>query len=675
MSGDSSADVAAQSTALMLASLVGAVVLAAVVRVAFRSTKAAARRHELAALAARRVEVRNAKRETLRALLAKHSEACTLTPKQLSRLARLPAAALAAAVREGDLSRVTIMTVFCMRALKAGEELGAVAEEFYDEALARAAELDAAADAGKEYAANCLSCDSFTATASLVPSTADEDEDDGSRLQELARAGRLLEGVPVSIKDCLLMKGADNTMGLAVRCFKPSQEDSHFVSLLRQQGAIPFVRGNVPQSLMLPECDNNVWGLGRNPWNRERTPGGSSGGEGALVAMRAAPIAIGTDIGGSVRIPAAYCGVFGLKPTPQRLTHHGKTAPRPKDIDGQPLIVSTAGPLANSVEDLTLVMRAWLVPEMWRRDPTVPPVPFSEHLYRGVVSTVADAAEARAQGLRACVGRGGARKKLRIGYYAFDGFAASAPTGARAVETAVKALRALGHECVPFTPPRVADAMVLYIAIMGADGDMAGFRAGLDGEALHPAYSRVATMASLGRPLRAVLAALLRAMGQPNPARLTEATHGKTAQEHWADGVEFVRYCREFHTAWAAAGLDAVVCPGTVLPAVAHGMSRDILPMFTHSFLWNMVHYPVGALPVTTVRADELDYSKAEGAGTDAFNQAAAEALKGAEGMPFGVQIAARPYHDELVLRLMKELEGAGVGKGMVPPAAELIKD
>lgn len=95
------------------------------------------------------------------------------------------------------------------------------------------------------------------------------------------------------------------------------------MELLRDAGAIPFVRSNVPQALMLPETDNNVWGRTSNPWDVSRSVGGSSGGEGGLIAFGASPLGIGTDIGGSIRNPAHVCGIVGLKPTPHRISHQG----------------------------------------------------------------------------------------------------------------------------------------------------------------------------------------------------------------------------------------------------------------------------------------------------------------------------------------------------------------
>jgi Asp-tRNA(Asn)/Glu-tRNA(Gln) amidotransferase A subunit family amidase len=163
--------------------------------------------------------------------------------------------------------------------------------------------------------------------------------------------------------------------------FRPASADALIVEMLRDAGAIPVVKGNVPQQLLLPMSGNAIWGTANNPWDFSRTPGGSSGGDAALVSVGAAAIAIGTDIGGSIRIPCSNCGVFGFKPTPQRMSRKGMPACRPGDSAGQEDIVPTAGPIARSVGDLTTVMRVlWAhgPNKMFERDPFVVPMPFDE---------------------------------------------------------------------------------------------------------------------------------------------------------------------------------------------------------------------------------------------------------------------------------------------------------
>lgn len=119
-----------------------------------------------------------------------------------------------------------------------------------------------------------------------------------------------------------------------------------------------FCKTNVPQMLMLPETANNVFGTTTNPWNHARCAGGSSGGEGALIGARASPLGIGTDIGGSIRIPATFNGITGFKPTPWRVSDQGITLPfLTEDRMGMQAVKLSAGPMARYVEDLVLMLK------------------------------------------------------------------------------------------------------------------------------------------------------------------------------------------------------------------------------------------------------------------------------------------------------------------------------
>lgn len=119
---------------------------------------------------------------------------------------------------------------------------------------------------------------------------------------------------------------------------------------IESNGAIPFVKSNVPQLLLINESNNWIWGRSENPWNRARSTGGSSGGEAGLVTLGASPVGFGSDGGGSVRIPALNCGIYGLKPTGKRITKLGHKKPSqyaPRHIFG------VNGTLARSVDDVS----------------------------------------------------------------------------------------------------------------------------------------------------------------------------------------------------------------------------------------------------------------------------------------------------------------------------------
>ncbi|XP_023344204.1 fatty acid amide hydrolase 1 [Eurytemora carolleeae] len=128
-----------------------------------------------------------------------------------------------------------------------------------------------------------------------------------------------LYGLPISVKECFFVKGYDATIGLSGLINKPALEDSPYVKFIKDAHGIPFCLTNIPQTMVSYSCSNPVYGNTCNPHDLLRTPGGSSGGEGALIAAGASLLGIGSDIGGSLRIPSHFSGVVGLKPTNGRI--------------------------------------------------------------------------------------------------------------------------------------------------------------------------------------------------------------------------------------------------------------------------------------------------------------------------------------------------------------------
>ncbi|GAB0193125.1 vitamin D3 hydroxylase-associated protein-like [Grus japonensis] len=189
---------------------------------------------------------------------------------------------------------------------------------------------------------------------------------------------RLQEGslYPKTVLYTYLEKGHLVTCGLVQCLGTPVQEDSVLVKVLKRQGAIPFAMTNVPQSLFNYDCSNPIFGQTLNPFSHQKSPGGSSGGEGALIAGGGSILGIGSDVGGSIRLPSSFCGLCGLKPTAERLSLSGVGDP----VSGILAVPCALGPMARDVDSLALCMKALLCQDMFWLDPTVPPIPFNEEL-------------------------------------------------------------------------------------------------------------------------------------------------------------------------------------------------------------------------------------------------------------------------------------------------------
>jgi Asp-tRNA(Asn)/Glu-tRNA(Gln) amidotransferase A subunit family amidase len=161
----------------------------------------------------------------------------------------------------------------------------------------------------------------------------------------------MLHGVPVTIKDSFDVAGLPTRSGSRLRKNTPATADAPAVARLRAEGAIVLGKTNTPELLAAYESDNLITGRSNNPWDPERTPGGSSGGEAAAIAAFCSPGGIGSDGGGSIRVPAHFCGIAGLKPTPGRVPAGGHFPSM-----GYPGgLVGVVGPMARTAEDLRLL--------------------------------------------------------------------------------------------------------------------------------------------------------------------------------------------------------------------------------------------------------------------------------------------------------------------------------
>ncbi|KFQ85459.1 Fatty-acid amide hydrolase 1, partial [Phoenicopterus ruber ruber] len=461
------------------------------------------------------------------------------------------------------------------------------------------------------------------------------------QLQEIQRQREkgLLYGIPVSIKDHVGHKGHLSTCGLVQCLDTPVQEDSVLVKVLKSQGAIPFAMTNVPQSLFNYDCSNPVFGQTLNPLNHQKSPGGSSGGEGALIAGRGSILGIGSDIGGSIRLPSSFCGLCGLKPTAERLREVDQClAPRSLNVDicSRPTPVPCAvGPMARDVDSLALCMKALLCQEMFQLDPTVPPIPFDEEVYSSSAP-------------------------LRVGYYDTDGYFPLPPCMRRAVWETRGALQAAGHQLVPFSPPRIHYVMTeLFLKTFFADGG----RAWLDvftGDIVDPNLKSQVNCCKIPRLVKKLLALILKPLQFllllkfKNVATISTR---RSVKEMWNHHHQIEVYRTEFIARWRELQLDVVLCP-VLGPAFTTGYPGKLLTAISSTMLYNVLNFPAGVVPVSTVtEADEEELRLYRGCCDDPWDRTLKQAVAGAVGLPVAVQCVALPWQEELCLRFMKEVE------------------
>jgi amidase len=355
-----------------------------------------------------------------------------------------------------------------------------------------------------------------------------------------------LHGVPVSIKDSINVGGTKCTAGtLGRRNAPPAQEDATLVRRLRAAGAIPIAKTNLPDLLFAFESDNLIYGRTNNPYDLDRTPGGSSGGESALIAACGSPLGLGSDCAGSVRVPAAFCGITSIKPTSGRLPRTGHVPPAGGWIEA----LWQIGPMARYTEDLALAMK--LLAGEDEADFTSPPVPLDD------LPTPSP---------------------LRIAFFTYNGFARCSPQIESAVRECAGRLLRNGIQVEERTPPGMDEVYELEMALLGSDG----------GEGIDD-YLRDVGSTKVHRFLIEGFLGRMRKFRAP----------ARDLALRWAQWDQYRADTRRFLNQY-----DAILCPAYTQVALKHGESvKDgNFEGFSYTMAWNLA----GA-PAATVRCAEAD--------------------------------------------------------------------
>ncbi|HEY5240422.1 MAG TPA: amidase family protein [Polyangiaceae bacterium] len=453
------------------------------------------------------------------------------------------------------------------------------------------------------------------------PARADAEASDARRARGESRGP--LDGVPVTVKECFDVAGRATTLGIPSWAGRIAERDAAMVTALRQAGAVVLGRTNLSQTMLYVEARNPLFGQTANPWSLAHSPGGSSGGEGAAVAAGMSPLGIGTDIGGSIRTPAHFCGVAGFKPSLDRLPMRGYRSV----LAGQEAVRGMGGPIARTVGDLMLLFRALDRLDLSSLDPRVPPMGH-------------DAPEnARIDA-------------MRIGFYCGDGVLTPSKAVSRAVLRAMESLRARGCAVTLFEPPDVRGVLSAYLGALSADGG-AGIVAALAGGEVDPVLEPLRRMASVPGAARRVMARAARAFGQANLALMLEAMGEKSVSELWALTDRLRTQRSSLVDAMERSGVDVLLCPPFATPALPHGASKNFTLASSYSIVFNAAQLPAGVVPVTRVRPDESSRT----AGRDALERQAAKIDAASAGLPVGVQVVGRAWRDREVLAVMQAIE------------------
>lgn len=252
-----------------------------------------------------------------------------------------------------------------------------------------------------------------------------------------------LFGLPISLKDSFQVAGYDTSTGLGCYVGEPAEHNSAIAAMLLDLGAVLYCKTNLPQSIMTADSQNNIFGRTLNPRNKLLTAGGSTGGEGALLALRGSILGVGTDVGGSIRVPSVCNALYGFRPSVGLVPHGGVRDLNPPGTDG---IRSSAGPMATSLRDCSLFLKTILQAETWKYDSTSVSLPWID-----VPST----------------------RKLRVGVAENDGVFTPTPPVRRGLKQVTDALQSHSDiEVIPISLPNVLSHyqdIMSYFALSGGD--------------------------------------------------------------------------------------------------------------------------------------------------------------------------------------------------------------
>ncbi|KAF2853586.1 acetamidase-like protein [Plenodomus tracheiphilus IPT5] len=447
-----------------------------------------------------------------------------------------------------------VTRAFCKRAAAAQQLTNCLSDMFFDEAIQQAKSLD-------------------------------------DHLQQTGKLVGPLHGLPISLKDNFNVKGRDSTVGFTSLVGKPAEYNATLVDTLEKLGAVRYCKTNVPTAMMIAESVNNTFGRTVNPLNRKTTSGGSSGGESALIAFGGSPLGVGTDIGGSLRIPAACTGIFTLRPSSGRFP----TQRCRSGLAGQEAVQSVNGPMAKTLEDITMYSKAIIDSQPWKVDPKTLPIPWRP-------------AEPR--------------KKLRIAVLWNDGICRPTPPVTRALKETSEKLTRAGHDVLEWDPKLHEPVLSVLARMFVADG---------------------------GKSVEALLAPT------EEPYRPEMQTYSDSRElgtyDMWQLQLERSELQRQYLEQWMSYdGLDAILAPTTPYSTVANGKFTYV----GYTGVYNVVDYSAISFPSgVTVDKSNDSYDSNYKSQSD-FCQSTRDSYDAEllHGLPVSLQLIAQRLEEENVLAM-----------------------
>lgn len=465
-----------------------------------------------------------------------------------------------------------------------------------------------------------------------------------------------LAGIPVSLKDTVNVAGHDSCIGYSRFINKPAEADSPMVRLVKNAGGVPYVKTNVPITLLSFESTNDVFGRTRNPHNVDYSPGGSTGGEGALLAHGGSRIGIGTDVAGSVRIPAAWSGIYAIRCTHGRFPKIGNFTSMP----GQEGVNSVYSPMARTLPDLVYFMKTITEMKPWDYDYTVVPIPWRW--------------EQETKPLEA--------KRVRWGIIRDDGVVTPTPAIRRALDDTIAALKEAGDDIVEFDPedvPNMLEALRVGSRLIGADrgatfsSHFSSAFENNDTGVKH--FHRILRLPKFVKTLYSWWCRYV--LRDEILASLFSNWHSSTVAEQWKLVAQREHTRRHWAETKRQYNIDFFLSPANALPSVPAGGMKYTIANCGYTFLWNIVDWPAGVVPVDHVDpALDAVMDPSEGK-RNSIEKRAWELYdaKKMKGLPTAVQIIGGRWEEEKVLWGMQRVVEALAQNGKVYSGIEIEID
>ncbi|CAI6074055.1 unnamed protein product [Clonostachys chloroleuca] len=490
---------------------------------------------------------------------------CGLLSEEEIRITELDASSLVSKLSAGKLSVTEVTDAFCARAAIAHQLVNCLAVFFPDQARKRALELD----------------EHFKMTGKPIGP---------------------LHGVPIALKDTFDVPGYPTTWGYAASWKKKANRESAIVTVLREAGAVFYCKTTMPQTGMLLETVSNLFGRTLNPFNPAFGSGGSSGGDGALVAMKGSPFAPSTDIGGSIRAPAAFNGLYGIRPSADRIPKRSM-----KSVEsGQLNIRVSCGPVCHSTSDLKLMTKVVTTWPSARYDTASMPVPWRE------------------------VDKSG--QKLAFGLWEFDGAVMPHPPILRALRESAEKLSKAGHE-------DFWEASEVYMRLY--------YQCGIE-----DSTKLLAEAGEIMMPAAQKMCDIYGIKNESISAR--EAIKLVQAQNRYREILSDFWNATKTST---GRPMDGILCP---VSSVA-GYPHDFLPYWGYTCFFNLVDYPSTVLPVKDIKINTGDDPKylsyqPQNNPFDTENRDIYDPDLWSN-QPVTIQIVARPFDDEELLSVTEVVD------------------